>query len=122
MALTNEDKLARLQKVLDQNGNAYEISDVIDEIRQGKLFAFENEHGCCIVQIVPLPRKKVLNVFAVIGEMEVIASLQDEVEAFGKRMGCDVFYTEGRAGWQKVLPHYGWTDLGNRSHLMKELK
>lgn len=112
----------RLQKALDLQNNLYEIEDLAVEIKAGRMQLFECDAGICITNVLVFPRKKVLNVIAVVGEMSVIPTLQDQVIAFGKAQDCDFFFTEGRAGWKKVLPKFGWTNLPERSHLMIDLR
>lgn len=111
----------RLQKVLDMQGNAYEISDVAAEIKAGRMQLFQNDHGCVITQVITLPRKKILNIFAVCGEMAV-TSLKDDLIAFGKAQGCDILFTEGRKGWARILPRFGWTNLPERSSQKIDLR
>lgn len=111
----------RLQKALDLQGGLYSIEDIAVEVKAGRMQLFQNENGICIVSVLEFPQRKMLNVVAVVGTMDVIPTLQDEVEAFGRSQGCTRFYSEGRPGWTKVLTKFGWTSIGARSHMIKEL-
>jgi hypothetical protein len=102
----------RLQKALDLAGNTHEIDDVVAGVRSGALQAFSSENAFVVTEIAVAPRKKWLNVFLAVGQLDEVMELQPQVEAFGREQGCEFMVMTGRKGWLKVLPEYGWRENG----------
>lgn len=60
-----------------------------------------------VTRIVPTRRRKVLRVVCWSGnDIALWIHLIKELEAYGKREGCDVCRIEGREGWKKMLSEY----------------
>lgn len=110
--LTDDQMLKRLQRALDFAGGIYSVEDVVDLVKAGKMQAWHTPNSLVLSQVVPYPRKKVLNVFAVVGDMDEALSMHDELEAFAKEQGCEFMMMTGREGWTRVMPKWGWGKAG----------
>lgn len=99
---------ARFQKALDLGSNVYELEDIAAAVKSGAMQTFSNEDAFVVTQIGVFPRKKVLNILLLAGELDAVLALQPEIEAFGRQHGCELMTAMGRPGWQKILPKLGW--------------
>jgi hypothetical protein len=108
--LPPDEIVRRIEKALAIDGT-HTWSDLCAELVAGTAQIFWNEHGAWITQILPFPRKTVLNVWIVAGELPEVMGLQDQVERFAADNGADVMTVRGaRFGWKHVAKQYGWSE------------
>ena len=101
--------LTRLEKALRLGGETHTVGDIYLGLNEGRYQGwFSNEAGV-VTEILVSPRKKWLNCFLAFGKLEEVMDLQPQIMAFAKENGCSFMTMNGRWGWQKVLPKYGWT-------------
>lgn len=104
---------ARLRKALAIGGDVYDVADIIEAIRDGRMQCFSRGDTAFVVtEVGVFPRKKVLNVVALCGKLEDVMSMHDELLDFAREQGCEFVSSFGRPGWAKVLPKYGWRRTG----------
>ena len=108
--LPPDEIIARIEKALVHGGETHTWEDIRTGIIEGRFQIFWNEHGACVTQICTPPQKRYLNCFVVAGELPGVMDLSQEVEDFGRSMGCQFMTTSARMGWKKVLPNYGWKE------------
>lgn len=109
MAKIGRDELwRRLQRALDVAGNTHEPADVSAAVEQGRMQAWTAGDSLVVTEVLSYPQAKALNVFLAVGNLDEVMSLQPDLEEFGRHHGCTVMRMEGRKGWSKVLPDYGW--------------
>lgn len=97
-----------LTKALRGAGDTHTISDLATGILNGGFQYWQALNAGVITEIVTYPRKRVLSVFLAFGDLDGVMGLQPRIEAFGVANGCSAMIECGRAGWEKVLPKYGW--------------
>jgi len=102
--------IARIERALVHGGETHTWEDLRIGLIEGRFQIFWNEHGACITQICTPPQTRYLNCFVVAGELPGVMDLSQEVEDFGRSMGCKFMTTSARMGWKKVLPNYGWKE------------
>jgi hypothetical protein len=97
--MTDELMRTRLEEALDRGGGLYGPLDVIEAVRGGQMQAFHCERGFVVSEIRVFPRKRVLHLIAVCGELDAVLELQPQVVAFAREHGCDMVTAVGRRGW-----------------------
>ncbi len=103
----------RLEKALALAGDTHTIEDVVAGVKSGELQSFSSENAFAVTEFCVTRRKKWLNVFLAIGDLdEVMHELEPQMRLFAKKQGCDFMVMTGRKGWAKVLPEYGWRENG----------
>lgn len=103
---------ARLERALKIAGWTYDISDLVEAIKAGRMQAFSSDNAFVVTEIASYPRKRHLNVFLAVGELDGVMDLQPRVEAFARQNGCEAIVMSGRKGWSSVLPKHGWAPVG----------
>lgn len=99
------------QRALKACGGLWELEDILSEISRGTMQSFVRENTWAVTQIHIFPRRKVLDLVFVVGEMKDLLPLEDEIVEFAKYVGCSLIVANGRRGWLKrrfdkeVLPH-----------------
>lgn len=101
-----------VMKALERAGRTHSIQDVAQMILSGRAQFFGNEHGACITEFVTYPRRRVLNVWLAVGELEACLALQPEMEAFALANGATALSAVGRKGWERTLEKHGWKTVG----------
>jgi hypothetical protein len=100
----------RIEKALAIDGT-HTWEDVRQELIAGTAQIFWSEHGAWITQLWPAPRKKVLNVWVVAGELPEVMEIQEQVERFAADNDVDMMTVRGaRFGWKHVARQHGWTE------------
>lgn len=110
--LTAEQLRNRLQRALDFAGGIYTQQDIIDAVHAGKMQAWHTPNSLVLSEVLTFPQKTVLNVFAVVGDMDEALSMHDELEAFAREQGCQMMTMTGRKGWTRIMPRWGWSEAG----------
>ena len=108
--LPPDEIIARIEKALVHGGETHTWEDIRIGLMEGHYQIFWNDHGACITQVCKTPQLLYLDCFVVAGELPGVMNLSQEVENYGKSMGCKFMTTSARMGWKKVLPNYGWKE------------
>jgi hypothetical protein len=103
--MTREEKL---QKILDLMGNTHTVQDIIAEIEAGTMQGFVEEDSWAVTQIHQFPRKRLLEIWMVVGELRNIDTLHARVVSYARETGCDLVRTFGRLGWKPTADRLGW--------------
>lgn len=97
-----------IEAALEYSGGTHTFDDIVDGLRSARMQLWPAPRGCAVTEIVVYPRKQVLHVFLVGGELDQIMSDIDTLAAWGKAQGCESMTMAGRAGWARVLRPVGW--------------
>lgn len=97
--MTRRDFRAEMDRMLELQGGFYTYEDIMDHIREGKMQSFAKGNTWVITQVDEFPRKKVLTVVFVIGDMDTLHEIEPDLERFRKEIQADVMTTTGRMGW-----------------------
>lgn len=100
--------LTKMEKALRLGGDTHTVGDIYLGLKNGQYQCWFTENAGVVTEILIAPRKKWLNCFLAFGDLDEVMSLQPQIMAFGKEHGCSFMTMNGRWGWQKVLPKYGW--------------
>lgn len=106
-SLGSEQLQKRLQRALDLSGNTHTIEDIQQAVARGQMQCFVDGDSFIITEIMQYPRKRILNVFLIVGDISVI-DLFPKIGDFAREAGCEYMQGFGRDGWKRVLPKRGW--------------
>ena len=104
------DRMAQLQKALDLMGNTYSLEDVVAMIDSGVMQSFAKNDTWVVTQIIDFPRKRVLELFLIVGDLEDLEEIYNDAVAFAQMQGCTLMRGFGRPGWKKFAEPRGWTN------------
>lgn len=90
-----------LEDALEFADNTFNIIDVADGIALGNMQFWPEEDSAAISQIVEYPRKKVIHVFLLGGNMDGAKALEKKMAVWGKSQRCQAITLTGRPGWSK---------------------
>lgn len=106
--LDHSELQRRLMRALEVAGKTHGPEDVARAVSEGRMQAWSAGDSLVVTEVLAFPKAKGLNVFLAVGNLDEVMSLQPAIEAFGREHGCTVMRMEGRRGWARVLPDYGW--------------
>lgn len=106
--LEPEELKKRLNKALKIAGETHTPQDLSEAVKEGRMQAWQNGQSVVVTEVVGYPQKRVLNVFLAVGTLDEVMPIQPQLEEFGRQHGCYCIRMQGRKGWTKVLPNYGW--------------
>lgn len=108
--MIDEKRHGQLERALADAGGTHTLTDILDAISDGRMQSFAAGDTWAVTYIVETPRKRVLEVFLVIGDMAEAVRLHDEVATWAKAHGCTMLRTIARKGWMKWALPRGWTN------------
>lgn len=88
-------------------GGTHTIEDIHHAISRGQMQCFVRGESFCITEVINAPRKRYLNIFLIVGTLEIM-EIHDDILAFAKEAGCEFLQAFGRPGWKPVVKKYGW--------------
>jgi hypothetical protein len=101
-----------LLRALRRAGDTHTVGDIIAMIQRGAAQFFGDDRGACITEVTVYPRRKVMNIWLAIGELDACLSLIPQMEEFARQQGCTALTECGREGWEPFLAKRGWTRYG----------
>jgi hypothetical protein len=107
-ALAPHPYVKKLDRVLDRMGGLYRTSDILALVRDGKLQMFAEGDSIAITRIGIFPRGKVLEILAVVGDINELRVLHDRLLIFAAEVGATVIQAFGRKGWMADARRRGW--------------
>lgn len=100
----------RIKKALEID-DTHTWDDLKEMLIDGRCQIFWSEHGAWITEILVSPRKRLLNVWIVAGELPEVMELQQKAEDFARTMTCSEMIVRGaRVGWKDIAKQYGWEE------------
>jgi hypothetical protein len=114
MKLNDERMMQKAREALSLLG-FYTFEDVMERIADGRMQSFHEEGAFIVTQISNYPRKKVVDIVLVVGELQKIKWLEEEIMNFAKTVGAElVMASAGRKGWwNKSIRTEGWNDVAS---------
>lgn len=94
----------RLDKMLEASGGLYIFEDIVELIHTGQMQSFADGDNWVVTQVNKFPRKTVLDIVLVIGDMEAVLAMEDRLVAYAAEVGAEIIVATGRLGWSKVHP------------------
>jgi len=99
-----------MERMLELHGGFYTFEDILDLIKQGRMQSFVKGDTWVITQVNEFPRKKVLEIVFVIGDLDTLHELEPELEAYRASISADMMMATGRLGW--INKHFdGWKPI-----------
>jgi len=93
--------------MLEEYGGFYTVEDILQLIQEGKMQSFAKGDTWVVTQVNEFPRKKVLDIVFVVGDMEDLHELEPQLEAFKQEIGAEMMTSMGRMGWLRKA-FKGW--------------
>lgn len=105
-----------LERVLEDMGGFYNIHDILERISDGRMQSFALNNSWVITEVQKYPRRKVLDVSIVVGDMEDFEPLYEQVLKFASEINASLIRGFGRRGWGKKLAARGLVEIGVTYH------
>lgn len=107
------DNLTKLARLLEANGDLYNIDDILSMINDGRMQSFPHDDGSWVVtRVCEFPRKRVLEIVLAMGNLDTIKAMEHSVRDFARQHGCAMLMTSaGRSGWEGEMTP-GWRRIG----------
>ena len=99
-----------LERALAQMGHTHTLADILQNLEEGHMQSFAEGRSWAVTQILNTPRKRVMEVFLVVGERPDLESLYGTAMQFAAFQGCDLVRAYGRPGWGPDAAQHGWKD------------
>jgi hypothetical protein len=94
---------------LGHAGYTHSLQDILDEIKAGTMQSFVSGNSWAVTCILDTPRRRVLEIFMVVGALADLVDLEAQVIEFAKNNGVTLVRAYGRQGWLKVFSQFdGW--------------
>ena len=98
----------KLQRALDRQGGLYTLNDILERIAQGTMQSWVHNNSWAVTQISVYPRRRVLEIVDVVGDLGDCRILEDKLVKFANEMGVDLIAAHGRKGWTRLGHALGW--------------
>jgi hypothetical protein len=72
----------KLQRALERQGGLFSVSDILEEVALGKMQSWVHNNSWAVTQISVYPRKRVLEVVAVVGDLGDCRILNERLVKF----------------------------------------
>jgi hypothetical protein len=89
-------------------GGLYTPQDILTAIAIGKMQSFIEGDSWMITQVAEFPRAKVVEVIALVGDLDECLAMHPRLLAFAEEIGASVIQAYGRKGWLAEGVKRGW--------------
>jgi hypothetical protein len=111
MIITDSFMLKKMEKALRLGGDLYRLEDIGVELQQGIMQGHVENDTWAITRVHDYPRKRVVDIVFVVGNLEGSLLLEKKISAWAKDMGATTLTASGRYGWWKFrVPD--WVKIG----------
>jgi hypothetical protein len=98
----------KLQRALDRQGGLFALSDILERISDGRMQSWVHNNSWAISQISVYPRRRVLEIVCVVGDLGDCRTLNEKIIKFANETGVDLLASYGRFGWIRLGARLGW--------------
>ena len=98
----------KLQRALDRQGGLYTLEDIREQLADGRMQSWVHNNSWAVTQISVYPRRRLLDVVAVVGDLGDCRILNEKLVKFANEMGVDLIASYGRRGWVRLGERLGW--------------
>ena len=112
---------AKLAKALARAGDLYSLDDLLERIADGRMQAHVSRETIAVTEISDYPKRRVLSIIILVGDLEDGENLHAQVLAFARKMDCDAIVTQGRVGWARLAKSHGWKIVSTNMVFRKEV-
>jgi hypothetical protein len=92
-----------LENALEYSAGMLNLQDILDAIAISEMQLWAGEDSAIVSQISVYPRKKILHLPFVGGNLEELERMAPSIVAFAKHINCDMITTAGRRGWERTF-------------------
>jgi hypothetical protein len=112
---------ARLAKALARAGDLYSLDDLLERIADGRMQAHVSRETICVTEISVYPKRRVLTIILLAGDLADGEDLHAQVLAFARRLECDAIVAQGRDGWARLAKSHGWEIVSKNMVFRREV-
>lgn len=112
---------ARLAEALERAGGLYELPDILERIADGRMQAHVSRETIAVTEISVYPRRRVLTMILLAGDLEDGEDLHRQVLEFARKAECDAVIAQGRYGWAHLAKSHGWKIVSSNMVFRKEV-
>lgn len=94
------DYRLELDRMLEDSGGFYTFDDIMDHIRRGQMQSFAVGDTWVVTQINEFPRKRVVEVVFVVGQLSMLPVIESQVIQFAHEIGAVMLMAAGRRGFE----------------------
>jgi hypothetical protein len=98
----------RLYQVLARMGHIYTPADLIDSVNRGDMQCFVDNDSFGLTEIVQYPRRRVLDIPCVVGNLDSSLRIHDQILEFAKDNKVTFMRAQARPGWWPYAKKLGW--------------
>jgi hypothetical protein len=109
--ITDKKMLLKVKRALRQNDDLYDLYDIETALSTGEMQSHTADDTWVVTQVFDYPRKRVVNVLFVVGDLGGAYKTDAVVENWARNIGATVMTATGRDGWEKHLGP-GWMKVG----------
>ena len=92
-----------LENALEYSAGMFDLQDILDTIAISEMQLWAGEDSVIVSQISVYPRKKILHLPFVGGNLEELERMAPSIVEFAKFINCDMITTAGRRGWERTF-------------------
>jgi hypothetical protein len=111
----------KLAKALERAGDLYSLNDLLERIADGRMQAHVSRETLAVTEISVYPKRRVLSIIILVGDLEDGENLHAQVLDFARKMECDAIITQGRVGWARLAKSHGWKTVSTNMVFRKEV-
>jgi len=99
-----------LAQALHLAGDTHNLDDLQEQLEDGdaQWWQAPGTDSCIITELVVFPRRRVVRYWLAAGELAPVLELQPAIDDWARRQGATHAVLEGRRGWERLLPRWGW--------------
>ena len=112
---------ARLARALERAGDLYSVDDLLERIADGRMQAHVSRETVAVTEISVYPKRRVLTIILLAGDLADGEDLHRQVLAFARRVEVDAIVTQGRDGWARLAKDHGWDIVSKNIIFRKEV-
>jgi hypothetical protein len=112
---------AKLSKALARAGGLYSLNDILERCADGRMQSFMWNNSWVVTQISVYPRARVIDIIALVGDLDDGENLHEQVFNFARTMEVDAIVAQGRVGWARLAKSHGWKTVSKNMVFRKEV-
>ena len=107
-----------VEAALEYADGCFTIEDIRNRVASGQYQFWPGANSAVITEVIQYPRKRALHIFLAGGQMDELASMYPDVEAYARFRECTSVTLSGRRGWlRSFMAKYNgfteqWVSLG----------
>lgn len=111
----------KLAKALERAGGLYSLNDILERCADGRMQSFTWNNSWVVTQISVYPRSRVIDIIALVGDLDDGENLHAQVFDFARTMEVNAIVAQGRVGWARLAKSHGWKTVSQNTVFRKEV-